>query len=382
MAANPARADSGCPGSAPAGACVAAGAAEVRSRSSRCDFQTAASVCVPWPAVLSLSGSTTARPFGTRTISFSRICSSGGLIRSSAEFTARSGALIFSRSGQRIVVARCLQRVEDVVGVAGLHVVVDVGVDLLVGGGQRRRGLLPQDRVAAHEPQQLCRGTEAARLGRVGAVLPLGIRADRVDRRPPPHSVASGNLGRQAGERHQRVHHVRIALAPEPGVHSAHRGAHDETQMVDAESINEQAMLGFEHVEIPVLRELRAQSVTGLARLAVTDVVRRDDVELRGVERLPRPEQLIGERAAGELRAGAARPVHHQDGVADDALRVLLRRAPRPVMHLQLREGLARREPEVRNDEIRLGGAGRAGRRLQEQERQRSQQGQQHGHAS
>ena len=152
--------------------------------------------------------------------------------------------------------------------------------------------------------------------------------------------------------------------------------------MVDAESINEQAVLGFEHVEIPVPRELRAKSVTGLARLAVTDVVRRDDVELRGVERLPRPEQLAGERAAGELRAGAARPVHHQDGVADDALRVLLRRAPRPVMHLQLRERLARCEPEVRNDEIRLGGAGRAGRRLQEQERQRSQQRQQHGHAS
>ena len=36
---------------------------EVLSSATRCSFHTAASVCVPWPAVLSLSGSTMARPF-------------------------------------------------------------------------------------------------------------------------------------------------------------------------------------------------------------------------------------------------------------------------------------------------------------------------------
>src|SRR5260221_8380712 len=62
--------------------------ADIFSSSSRYDFHTAASVCVPWPAVLLLSGMTTAFPFGTRVISRSSTPSSPGLTRSSYEFTA------------------------------------------------------------------------------------------------------------------------------------------------------------------------------------------------------------------------------------------------------------------------------------------------------
>src|SRR4029077_15155598 len=62
-------------------------------------FQSAAMVWLPWPRVLSLNGMTIARPWGTRLISRSRIPSSGGLIRLSAELIASSGARIFSRFG-------------------------------------------------------------------------------------------------------------------------------------------------------------------------------------------------------------------------------------------------------------------------------------------
>jgi hypothetical protein len=50
-------------------------------------------------AVRSLNGRTIARPFETRVISRSRIWSSGGLMMSSAVFSATSGAVIFSRAG-------------------------------------------------------------------------------------------------------------------------------------------------------------------------------------------------------------------------------------------------------------------------------------------
>ena len=58
----------------------------------------------------------------------------------------------------------------------------------------------------------------------------------------------------------------------------------------------------------------------------MADVVRQDDVVL-GVERLAGAEQLAGKLAAAELPARAAGAVHDQDGVGDDALRVLPRRA-------------------------------------------------------
>ena len=87
----------------------------------------------------SLSGITTARPCGTRVISRSRIPSSGGLTRSSAELIARSGAVICSRPGPGIVVARGLERVELSFASPVRSVVGDVVVDLRVGLRQRRR---------------------------------------------------------------------------------------------------------------------------------------------------------------------------------------------------------------------------------------------------
>src|SRR5260370_9041825 len=68
------------------------------SSATRC-FQTAASVCVPWPRVASLIGTRIALPCGTFLISRSRMPGSGGLIRSSAKLMASSGALILLNPG-------------------------------------------------------------------------------------------------------------------------------------------------------------------------------------------------------------------------------------------------------------------------------------------
>src|SRR5213079_2127312 len=62
-------------------------------------FHAAATVWVPWPRVSSLVGIRTKRPDFTLRISRCTISSSGGLIRSSAELMARTGAVMRPRSG-------------------------------------------------------------------------------------------------------------------------------------------------------------------------------------------------------------------------------------------------------------------------------------------
>ena len=62
---------------------------------------------------------------------------------------------------------------------------------------------------------------------RVVAVVPGGIVADRLHGHVAPHTVAPGDLDGQAGEGRQRVGELRVGLAPDEGLHAAHRGAED-----------------------------------------------------------------------------------------------------------------------------------------------------------
>ena len=41
-------------------------------------------------------------------------------------------------------------------------------------------------------------------------------------------------------------------LAPEPGVHAAHRRAEDQPQVIDVETFDEQAPLRLDHVAVAV----------------------------------------------------------------------------------------------------------------------------------
>ncbi len=155
---------------------------------------------------------------------------------------------------------------------------------------------------------------QAARLGCIFALLPLGIAGDRIDRHLPHHAVAPGDLDRQAGERHQGVHEIGIGVAPDPGVHAAHRGAHHQTEVIDLQALGEQVVLGAHHVVVVVLREAHVEPVARAARFAVADPVGEDDEVFRRVEELPGAEELAGERGHGgspchrrSCRAGSAR---------------------------------------------------------------------------
>ena len=118
------------------------------------------------------------------------------------------------------------------------------------------------------------------------------------------------------------------------------------------------------------------QAVARLARVAVADVVGQDDEELRGVERLARPEQLAGELARPtNCAAGAAGAVHDQHRVAHHALRVLRTACRGAVVHPQLGQRLAGREPEVSEDVVAFSRRGGSRLRLHQRDDQRGQEG-------
>ena len=81
-----------------------------------------------------------------------------------------------------------------------------------------------------------------------------------------------------------------MQLAPEPGVHSAHRRSHHQSRVVDAEPFGEQAILRFHHVDITVMGKLRVEPVARLARFAVANSIGQDDEKLRRIQRLTLPE--------------------------------------------------------------------------------------------
>ena len=62
-----------------------------------------------------------------------------------------------------IVVARCLEGVQHIVGVGSLHVGIHVRIQHAIGVGQCRRRPLPDDRVAAGQPEHLRNGAQPTR---------------------------------------------------------------------------------------------------------------------------------------------------------------------------------------------------------------------------
>ena len=124
-------------------------------------------------------------------------------------------------------------------------------------------------------------------------------------------------------------------LAPDEGMHTPHGGSHDQTKVLHAQSLDEKAALSLNHVVIGVFREGRAKPVRRLRRPAMPDTVRQDDEVTRHVQRLSRPEQLIGELGPQKLGPGSARAMQHQDRIGDSAPGIPPRFSQRPVMHPQ-----------------------------------------------
>src|ERR1700693_6136224 len=140
-----------------------------------------------------------------------------------------------------------------------------------------------------------------------------------------------------------------MRFAPEPAMHSAHRSAHHQARVIDAESVSEQSILRVDHIEVAVTRKFRVHSVARLARFAVTDSVREHDEKFRNIERLIFAEKFTGEFWSNELRTAPGRPVHDENRVGRLAVRIFLNLAERAVMNFQFRQRFAGPEFEVAN---------------------------------
>jgi hypothetical protein len=107
--------------------------------------------------------------------------------------------------------------------------------------------------------------------------------------------------------------------------------------MIDMETIDQHGVLGGDHVVIGLVREAHAQTVGGLARFAVADVVGQDDVELRNIERLTGPEENVGKGGVEQGMGVTTCAVEKQDGVVGVSGRIAVRLAQREVVEFQLR---------------------------------------------
>src|SRR5437016_6443227 len=96
-------------------------------------------------------------------------------------------------------------------------------------------------------------------------------------------------------------------------------------------------------------RKFRAQTIARLARFAVTNSIRQDDEEFRGIERLTIAEKFAGKFRANELRAASSRSMHDQHGVRRFSLRIFISLPQGTVMDTQLRQRFATRELEIAN---------------------------------
>ncbi len=137
-----------------------------------------------------------------------------------------------------------------------------------------------------------------------------------------------------------------MLLTPQPRVHAAHGGAHDQARVFDAEPFRQQAILRLHHVVVAIAGKFRMQAVARLAGLPMPQRIRQHDEISRGIQRLARAEQLAGELGADETAAGAAGAVDNQHGV------VLARRAVGVIVDADLGQGLTRSELEVADDEV------------------------------
>ena len=122
--------------------------------------------------------------------------------------------------------------------------------------------------------------------------------------------------------------------------------------MADPEPLGDEPIAAVDHVAVAVVREFAPQPVGRLRRPAAADRVLHDEEILRGVERLARPVQLVGQRRAQPIGAGAGIALQQQHAVDDLAGRIAPRHAHRAVMQPQFRQHLAAGEDVIPDDVI------------------------------
>src|SRR6516162_2418656 len=220
-----------------------------------------------------------------------------------------------------------------------------------IGGGEGRRHFLNAGRAFGAEIPG--GGVDVvARIGFVKTVVPVRVVPDRFGLGAAPEPVAAADLDRLTGERHDPVDQIGIHLGPHPGMHAAHRAADDQAQMGDIETLGNQPIAALDHVTVAVMGEVPAKPVGGLARPAAPERVLHDYEVLRRIERLARPEELVGEARTPPIDASPGVALQQQHAVDDLARRVPPCGAQRAVMELQLGQGLAAAEYVVPDDEV------------------------------
>jgi len=224
------------------------------------------------------------------------------------------------------------------------HVVVDVFFCLGAGGVV----LLHLERGGTHDEEHGFGSAKALhRLRSVFAVLPCGIVLDALDGDVAGHAVAACELDGVAGEGREGVHEGGKGFAPDPGLHAAHGGAEDETEVIYVEAFEEHDVLRGDHVVVVVLGELHVEGVGGLGGLAVADVVREDEKVFGDVEGLSGAEEDVGEDWVHQGVRVAAGAVEEEDGVVGVTIGSTMRLAEGDVVEVELFNGLAVLEVEV-----------------------------------
>src|SRR3982074_2316918 len=107
-----------------------------------------------------------------------------------------------------------------------------------------------------------------------------------------------------------------MLLTPEPCLHAAHRGPHDQARMLDPQALSQEAILRLDHVVIAIPRESSVQPVTGFAGLSVSERVGQHyEVPCR-IQRLAGTKQLTRKFGSDETAATATGAVNDQHCVA------------------------------------------------------------------
>src|SRR5438132_4182510 len=74
-------------------------------------------------------------------------------------------------------------------------------------------------------------------------------------------------------------------------MHAAHGGAHQQTEMVDLQSVGKQKVLQVNHVIVGIVRKLGVQAVAGLGGVTMPYVVGKDDEIAARIQKLPGTEE-------------------------------------------------------------------------------------------
>ncbi len=110
--------------------------------------------------------------------------------------------------------------------------------------------------------------------------------------------------------------------------------------MVNTQPFGNNQVVSPDHIIISIFGEFHMQPITGLAGLAVTDVVCKDDEVFGGIEQLTGPEKAASETRGQKIPYPSCSAVHDQYGVVRLSVFALMGRAKGSIVEAELRQDL------------------------------------------